>query len=116
MKFRLTIFRDYLDRILPSKTFRFYLSKSGIAILFLIIIIVSVIFYYRSYEKEELEILKKEHKKIQLSIESYLRELSSIEINSENGKFLNKKLNEYRKRLSIMEEEIITKKRIWFLE
>ncbi len=116
MKIRLSNFRDYLDKILPSKTLRFYPSKSRIAILFLLFIFISSIFYYRSHEKEELEFLKKEHKKIQFSIESYLRELSSIEINAENERFLNKKLNEYRKRLSIMEKQIRMKKKIWFLE
>jgi hypothetical protein len=105
-----------LDKILPSKTFRFYPSKTKLIYLLLTLLFISAIIYFRTLEKAELELLRKEHKKIQFSIESYLREMSGIEINSENGKYLNRKLNEYRNRLSIVEEEISLKKKIWFLE
>jgi len=73
-------------------------------------------FYLRSQEKGELEFLRTQHQKIQLIINSYLSEISGLEFNSEQSNFLYKKVNEYKKKLSIVEEEIILKKRIWFLE
>jgi hypothetical protein len=42
--------------------------------------------------------------------------MSGLEIHSEQSSFLYEKLNEYKKKLSIVEEEINLKKRIWFLE
>lgn len=116
MQFRLSFIRNTLDEILPSKTIHFYPTKSKLFFVLLLLMIASIIIYYRTIEKDELELLRKEHKNIQLSIGSYLKEMSGIDINSENGKFLISKMNEYRNKLLNVEEEIKMKKRIWFLE
>lgn len=116
MKFRLQKFRDYLDRFLPGKTFIFTPRKSRLYFILILLAIVASYFYIRSQEKGELELLRTQHQKIQLIINSYLSEMSGLEINSEQSNFMQNKVKEYKKKLSIVEEEIILKKRIWFLE
>jgi len=116
MKFRLQKFRDYIDRFLPEKTLVFNPSKTRFVFILFLLAIAASYFYIRSQEKSELELLRSQHQKIQLLINRYLSEMSGLNINSDQSNYLNIRLKEYRKKLSIVEEEINLKKRIWFLE
>lgn len=116
MKFRLRIFRDFLDKILPSKTYGIYPSKSGLALILLILFVISAILFLRNSEKNEILFLQDEHEKIQLMIQSYLREMTGLELNENDRMYKDRKLKELRVQLNEIKKKIDQKKEIWLID
>lgn len=74
------------------------------------------IFYLRSQNKNELEILKKQHEKIQLTVKKYLYEMSNVGNAEDKLAEIKNKTEKYKKQIYIIEEKINSIKKFWFLE
>lgn len=107
-------FRDFIERFYPSNPFSFTLSS--ISVFILIASLICGVIYLRSENKNELELLRNEHKRIQTIVGNYLRDMSEVKFNSDRQKELKKIVDEYRKKLEIVDEDIKRIKAVWFLE
>lgn len=116
MKRVLGKFRDFIERFYPSNPYVISFSFPRYFVLILIISAVAGIFYLRSQNKNELEILKAKHKEIQLIVAEYLDETTSNSLSPDKVATLNKRLDEYKKNLRMIETEIEHLQRFWFLE
>ncbi|MCL4551513.1 MAG: hypothetical protein M1495_23440 [Bacteroidetes bacterium] len=109
-------FRDFIERFYPSNPFAISFSFPRYFVLILIMSAVAGVFYLRSHNKNELEILKAKHKEIQLIVAEYLDETTSTNLSSDKVATLNKKLEDYKRNLRMIETKIEHLQRFWFLE
>ena len=111
----INILSEVFSRISPAEPIRISFSKFKTFLFFLMIVFISTFIYLRRQNKNELELLNAEHKKMQLLIQDYLDDMSYNKIN--RGKFdeLNGKILLYKKKLHIIEKDINRIKNVWFM-
>ena len=115
MKKIINILGEVFTKILPAEPIRITFTHFKTFLFLLLIALISIFIYLRSQNKNELELLNAEHKKMQLLIQDYLDDMSYNKIN--RGKFdeLNGKILFYKKQLHIIEKDINRIKNVWFM-
>ena len=108
--------RGFFERLIPSEPFRFSFSKFNIFLFFLFVLLGSGLFYLRSQNNNELQLLNQKHKEIQIAVKNYLLSMSQISNEDIYGDEIKTKLDRYKKQLSTIEEKINNIKSFWFLE
>lgn len=108
--------RDFLERFYPSIPFNFSFSRTKLFLLLLFIIAGYFVYNLRSQNKNELEILRQSHEKIQLAVSDYLNSLSRIEYSDIKMNEIRVSIENYKKRLADIEERIEGIKSFWFLD
>lgn len=116
MKKKFNILGAVFSKILPAEPIRITFTRIKTFLFFFLIVLISTFIYLRSQNKNELELLKAEHKKMQLLIENYLDGMIYNKIDRGKSEELNKKILFYKKKLHNIEKDINRMKSVWFLE
>lgn len=109
-------FRDFLERLYPSNPFAISFTFSHVFVLIFFAAVISGVIYLRSENKNELGLLRAEHKKIQTAITNYLGDMSEVKFNPDRQKELKKNIDEYQKKLEMVDKSIKRIRTVWFLE
>ncbi len=116
MKKIINILAESFSKVLPAEPIRITFSRIKTFLFLLFILLISTLIYLRSQNKNELELLKAEHHKMQLLIKDYLDDMSYSKIGRGKSDEINEKILFYKKRLNIIEKDINRMKNVWFLE
>ena len=109
-------FRNFIEKFYPSNPFTISITFSRIFAFLFFAIVVGGIIYLRSENKNELELLRLKHKEIQTIIKTYLQDMSEVKFDSDKQKELRRVVDDYQKKLEMVDENIKRIRRVWFLE
>ncbi len=116
MKKIINILGEVFSKILPAEPIRITFTRIKTFLFLLLIVLISAFIYLRSQNKNELELLNAEHKKMQLLIQNYLDDVSYNKIDHGKSNKFNEKILFYKKKLHIIEKDINRMKNVWFLQ
>lgn len=108
--------RSFIEKFYPSEPISFSFSRFKIFFIIIIGLIVAIFFYLRSYNEDELHLLKQKHKEIKTSVQDYLNSMSHANYDDSKLSEVRNRLSSYKKELSNIEEKINSIRKFWFLE
>ncbi len=108
--------REFIEKFYPTEPIRITFSKIRILFVITIVGFVVGIFYLRSQNKNELELLKQKHLEVKSAVQHYLQNMSQANSDETALTELRSKLNLYTKQLTEIENKIDDIKEFWFLE
>jgi hypothetical protein len=108
--------KNILNGFIPSNPITITFTRLRLFVIFLLIGFIGFLFYLRSENKEELEILSAKQNEMRLMITKYIEDMSGTKIGDEESKDYRSKIDDYRKKLKMVDEEINQIHGLWYMK